>query len=131
MRYFYQEKEKNVINLSMKKRIFLSVFLIFFACSSSENGYEKGRICMQKLTEELKQIDTLEQLEAAIPHLKKRFNEIADVLIEIQKSPNTSFKPSTEVGDELFAQLARLYEIPGGKQLIERAQIDAIQKLKK
>ncbi len=86
---------------------------------------------MQKLTEELKQIDTLEQLEAAIPHLKKRFNEIADVLIEIQKSPNTSFKPSTEVGDELFAQLARLYEIPGGKQLIERAQIDAIQKLKK
>lgn len=86
-----------------------------------------------KLTKVLREIDTKDDLLARLPKIKKGFNHIAELVIEVravqEKSPE--FLAPSQAGDELFAELARLYEMPGGRALIETAQNDAIQRLTK
>jgi nitric oxide reductase activation protein len=84
-----------------------------------------------KLTEILREVETKEDLQAKLPKIKKEYHRIAQLVLEVrqiqEKSPE--FLEPSQAGDELFAELARLYEMPGCRELIELAQNDAIQKL--
>ena len=73
--------------------------------------------------------ESKEDLQKALPQLKERFNQIAELLIEVRKMPKEELEPSL-ASEQLFAELARLYEMPGGREQIESAQKDAIQNLK-
>ncbi len=77
----------------------------------------------------MKALDTKEELAAAIPRIKKRYNRIASVLAEARKFKDGMDEEPSFASEELFAELARLYEIPGGRELIETAQTEAISRL--
>lgn len=106
-------------------------FLPFLGCapSSLEELRCEGEAQTKKLARELQEIDTKDELIKALPRLKKRYNRLADLLLEarnFQENGNSDPSPASE---ELFAELARLYEIPGCRESIETAQIEAIRKL--
>ncbi len=107
---------------------FFCLALVGCAPSSFDELRWEGEAETRKLAQELKAVDTKEDLAAALPRLKKRYNRIARLLIEARKFNDCSEEPSA-ASEELFAELARLYEIPGGRELIETAQAEAITRL--
>jgi hypothetical protein len=80
---------------------------------------------------ELRQMETKEELQKALPILRRRFNQIADILLQVKRVEKGE-KMITEhnLSEQIFFELARLYEIPGGKEIIESAQVEAIQRLR-
>lgn len=107
--------------------------LIFLAscgpATLSDLRYE-GEAETRKLAERLRAVESKEDLQRAVPDLRKRFNKIADLLIEARAFPKEESQPSF-ASEQLFSELARLYEMPGGRELIESAELEAVQKLKR
>ncbi len=83
---------------------------------------------MRLLAKELRSIETKEDLQRAIPRLRKRYNRIADLLIEAKNIPCHEDEGSA-ASEELFVELARIYEMPGGREGIELAESQALQRL--
>ena len=113
------------------RRVIACFFLLCAGCApaSVEDFRLQGETETRKLLIELRAIETKEDLGRALPRIKKRFNKIADVLIGIHECPERGSKYSSPLGEELFAELARLYEIPGARNLIESAQFEAVRRL--
>jgi hypothetical protein len=109
----------------------LGFLALLTACSPSSLSDVRleGEAETKRLSEELKSIETIEDLTKASPKLKKRFNKIADLLIEARQFPDVPSEPSL-ASEELFAELARIYEIPGGREALEKTQAEAILKLR-
>ena len=111
-------------------------FFLLTACSlSTEKGYyREGERTLVEITKILKKVETHEELQASVPALRKKFNRLANLLIEFRKfkenNPNREF-PGLSLGasEPLFAELARLYEIPGCREIVEQAQVEAVYKL--
>lgn len=108
-------------------------FLCCMAGCSPSNMQEircEGEEAVRKLVAELKNIESREDLEKSMNNLKKHFNRIADLLIcarsfcEEEDSP-----PELASGEALFIELARIYEIAGGRALVEEAQGEAMRRL--
>lgn len=110
------------------RKIILIAFLLF-GCSPStfQDLRIEAEAETRRLAQELKAIETKEDLVRAIPRLKKRYSRLADLLIEARKYQEKG-EPSL-ASEELFIELARLYELPGGRELIESAQTAAIRRL--
>ena len=75
-----------------------------------------------------------EELQAATPYLKKKFNKLANLLLEVrllqERKPDVFHSNEPLEGSEaLFAELARLYEIPGCREIVEQAQAEAVYRL--
>ena len=75
-----------------------------------------------------------EELKRSLPKLRKKYIRLAKLILVArqlqQKEP--FIKPLSGVSfesDELYAEIARLYELPKGKELIEAAQEEALQLL--
>ena len=75
----------------------------------------------RRLAERLHSIDTRDQLEAALPDVERHFTRIAKLAVKARDLAGETPPPS-EAADQLFAELARLYEMPGCRSAIERAQ---------
>lgn len=86
---------------------------------------------MKKLTAELKKIESTEDVQKSSKKLKKHFNRIADLLLEARNFPlnQDEFPEALPAGEELFAELARIYEIPGARASVEAAQNEAVRRL--
>ncbi len=108
------------------------IFLLLASCSPSsiDDLRCEGEAETRKLAILLKTIDTKEELVRALPRIKKRYNKLADLLL-LARNFQEKGGESSLASEELFAELARLYEMPGGKELIESAQSEAIRKLDK
>jgi hypothetical protein len=106
------------------------ILLLLIGCSPSTLADLRceGEAQTKKLAQELRQIENKDDLQRALPRLKKRFTKIADLIVEVRKYPPEASEPSA-ASEELFAELARLYEMPGGRELIEVAQREAIHRL--
>ena len=112
--------------------VLLFVFLLFSSCqpvSLADLRYE-GEAQTRKLASELRAIENRGDLQRALPRLKKRFDRIAAVLIAARAFSSQERGEPSFASEELFAELARLYEMPGGRELIESAQMEAIHRLK-
>ena len=83
---------------------------------------------MKKLVIELRGIQSKEDVQRASKRLKKRFNQMAKLLIAARKFPNVE-SDSSSVGEELFVEFARIYEIPGARDVIESIQVEAVHAL--
>lgn len=134
-KHFSQEKLISYgINTLMtaKMRALFLLFLLLFSCSPASliDVQVEGEAQTKKLVRELEKIDTKEDLQKALPQIKKRFNELADVLILARDFSSQNPEPSL-ASEQLFVALARLYEMPGGRELIESAQFEAVEKLKR
>jgi hypothetical protein len=88
----------------------------------------EGEAQIRRLTAELRELHTKDEIQKSLPQLRKRFNQIADLLIEVRSFPKEEGAMS-DAGEELFLELARLYEIAGGRELIESAQNEALLRL--
>ncbi len=112
-------------------RHFFLLCLLLTGCAPAtlEELRWEGEAETRKLTQELGKIASREELQRALPRLRKRYTKIASLVVQARKwEAGTTQGPSAE-SEELFIQLARLYEIPGAKELIESAQQEAIRRL--
>lgn len=112
-------------------RFVLILALFFLSCSPSQSTdlRKQGKSQIEKLVAELRKIETKEDLKRAVPRLKKNFNKLADLLVLTRQFPQDEEKPC-QIGEELFTELARLYEIPGARELIESSQAEAVHRLR-
>ncbi len=113
------------------KTILFWIFLLSSCSPSSlvDLRYE-GEAEVRKIAKELHAIETTEDLQKAIPRLKQRFNRLAKILVETRQFPKAEEMEVSCASEELFAELARIYEMPSGRELVERAQLDAIKLLR-
>ena len=107
------------------------IFLLLSSCGPStfEDLRIEGEAQTRKLAEELQAIESKEDLQKALPELKKRFNKIADLLVDVKKFPKKGSLEESFASEQLFIELARIYEMPGGRELVESSQRHAIHKL--
>lgn len=112
---------------------------LFFLCScsphSSQEFQQEGEGRCRQLVVTLQKIENRQQLLLAEPALKKHFEKLIDLMIEAREFqekhediPNESAEEnSTTVSLEL--ELRRIYMIEGGREIIERAQQEALVRL--
>jgi hypothetical protein len=116
----------------MSRLGFVLLFLISACSSPSLADFRcQGEAETRRLTVLLKQVETKEGLQKTLPQVKKSLNRIADLLIEVRQTRGEGearSEPSL-ASDELFIEMARLYEIPGARDLFEQASSEAIHKL--
>ncbi|MBS0627688.1 MAG: hypothetical protein JSS09_05700 [Verrucomicrobia bacterium] len=118
----------------------LVLFFLFtlFSCqpSSLEEFQFEGASRVRLLLEDLKIIETREDLAWAEPLLKEHFEKIADIAIEArlfqQKNPGFEVQ-FLQIGQflsqSLLEEITRIYALEGGKECIERAQREAMLRL--
>lgn len=107
------------------------IFLLLSGCTQKTAGdflTESEERCSE-LVAILEKAGTLDELMKAEPEIKKKFNEIAALMLQAQdydeKHPSSeSVKPVPSSGP-LLDELRRIYSIKGGREVIERAQADA------
>jgi len=108
-------------------------FLLLVGCAPANLSELRceGEAEMKKLTADLKKMETNEDVQKASKQLKKHFNRIAELLIETRNFPSSADEAleAGAAGEELFAELARIYEIPGARAAIEAAQTEAVHRL--
>jgi Tfp pilus assembly protein PilP len=118
-------------------RHFLLVILLFLVgCSphSLEDFHNEGEAQIRKLIKELKAIHSREELQRALPSLQRRFDAMVDLMIEArsyeEKHPAEDFEAAFFPNDEvLLEELKRLYLLEGGRELMEKAEREALLRL--
>ena len=108
------------------------IFLLLCGCAqkTAEDFLSESEEKCSELVAILEKADSLDDLLKVENELKKKFNEIAVLMVKTR-----SFYESHERGDDaikpvpssgpLLDELRRIYAIKGGRELIERAQADA------
>lgn len=115
--------------------------LLLLGCGprSPQDCRSRGENLMRKLIKEMEQIQTREELIAHSPRLRLLFEQVADLMLKAEKNLNSQqlgweslgWEPSTTnqaLNERLRQELIRVYEIPGGRELIEQAQEPALNK---
>ncbi len=118
----------------MNRLISWTASLLFLsACMTSpqETFRGKGKKIVKELTLTLQNVENHEELQSASPQLRKLYKKLALLLLEVrscqEKHPEMTFSSEAlEESEELFSHLARLYEIPGCREIMERSQGDAV-----
>ena len=126
---------------SRLSRSFLYLLLLIFltACgpSSLEDFQEEGGAVSRSLINELSHIHTRNELQAASPKLKRLFNDLVDVMIAANVYAERHHDAESAVisskqhalSEKLRTELARIYAIKGGRELIEKCQEEALNRL--
>jgi hypothetical protein len=123
----------------MTKPIVLLILLTaLYGCSPSslEDFQREGEALSRVLIKHLEPIESQEELLRAEPLLKKDFEAYVDLINqarsyqlkhtdEIATDGGTDFS----VSDELKEELRRIFAIEGGREIIERAQQEALVRL--
>ena len=116
------------------KKLFI-IFFVLLGCSP--NSYEdfqfEGDAHCRKMLNTLKCIQDRQQLLQAQPILRQHFEDLVDLMIAARKFQQRSleakeFYPSF-YSIALKEELKRLYEIEGGREIIERTQKQAFLRL--
>lgn len=117
------------------------VFLLLCcSCSphSSAEFQREGEARCKSLLKDLQKIENREQLVRAESLLKKHFESLIDLMIEArefqQKHPDDSLAEALLEEEEgvdasLEKELRRIYTIEGGREVIEKAQHEALVRL--
>src|SRR3990167_2666676 len=115
-------------NLNYASSLLILGMTLLFGChpSTLEELQWDAEEQIHCLAEELHLIESKEMLQRAGPKIKKRLNKIACWLVEMRQFPLVP-KESTLVSEQLFAELARLYEIPGCRECMESLEKEAVQ----
>jgi hypothetical protein len=116
--------------------LFACLLLVLSACSpnSIEDFQHEGETSSRALIFDLQKIHTREELASSAPLLKKHFESLVDLMIRArtfqESHPEESlalpFAKQTTISDELEEELRRIYKIEGGREIVERAQQEAL-----
>lgn len=117
----------------MKKYLLLLSFIFLISCTQTtlKDLRSQGEAETARLAHLLHEIDTKDELQQKLTKIEKSYNKIADLILQVRSlSVEASLSEPSKASDELFAELARLYEKPGCRSLLETAQQEAICRLK-
>lgn len=114
------------------------ILIPLYACSPSslEDYQREGEALTRSLIQELQQIETPEQLIKSEQSLKKHFEAYVALMIQAkdyQKKHSEEIAPEMSsdcaVSGQLKEELRRIYAMEGGRELVERAQQEALVRL--
>ena len=109
-----------------------------FSCSPSslEDFRYEGEARCRSLVKELQKIETREQLIRIAPVLKRHFEELVTLMIHAREfqEEHSDEEPGILASDKVASrlledELRRVYEIEGGREIMERAQQEALVRL--
>jgi hypothetical protein len=100
----------------------------------------KGDLEIRRFAQLLSSIETIEHLLAKQHQIRRHYVNIANFICSIRRAPpphlipniknnvqsGSAKAPKSSAGDLLFQQLARLYELPGGRDILESLQTHAL-----
>lgn len=116
------------------KKLFI-IFLVLLGCnpSSYEDFQFEGDAHCRKMLNTLKCIQDRQQLLQAQPILRQHFEDLVDLMIAARKFQQSSLE-AKEFYPSFYSiclkeELKRLYEIEGGREIIERTQKQAFLRL--
>ena len=120
-------------------KLFLLLLLCLFGCSptSLDDFRNQGQSVTRSLIQDLRLIQAREDLAKLEPILKKRFEALVFIMIEAREfqinNPEAIFsEPSAldmDLNEELKQELERVWKVEGGREMIERAQREAMLRL--
>ncbi|MBY0528682.1 MAG: hypothetical protein K2P51_00650 [Rhabdochlamydiaceae bacterium] len=121
----------------MKRTPILCLLLLLFGCApnSLDDFRHEGESRTRALIYDLQQINSREVLMRAEPNLKKHFEKLVDLMIEARqfqlKNPDLELLETEErtFSLALKEELRRIYRIEGGREVMERAQQEALVRL--
>jgi hypothetical protein len=113
--------------------------LVMTSCNTQtiEDYRDEGKGITKNLIKELHQIHSREQLQASSVKLQKLFDNLTRVMIAAQELQQKNPKLDTielskedhELSDRLRFELNRLYNMEGGRAIIEKAQEKSLRRL--
>ncbi len=89
---------------------------------SPETLRRRGDRVLEALVEELECISSKETLVASQPQLKEYFLNLSKILLELEARDELQEVPENPLGKRLKAEMARVYQIDGARELVEAAQ---------
>lgn len=112
-------------------------FFFFWSCSpSSLSEFQReGEAVSRELLKDLQQIQTVDDLTASFPLLKKRFSDLVDVIIQarlFQEETQEVLDPDAldlSFNELLMIELKRIYQMERGREIIEKAQREPLNRL--
>lgn len=120
------------------RMLYAIILVLFFAgCSTKSPDYfqSRGRGITTQLLERLQDVHDLDDLIEALPRLQRLFDELVDVMIETRKwqikegviwDQNDE---DTQLSHDLCDEFNRLFSIPAARDLIEKSQQQALERL--
>jgi len=115
----------------MKFLGFLLLILSACAPSSISDLRVMGEAETLRLAKLLHKIDTKDDLQRNLSKVKKSYLKIAELVLQVKEFHEAIETEPSDASDQLFAELARLYEMPGCRALMESAQSEALVLLKR
>ncbi len=113
--------------------------LVCAACArqSLDDFLEEGEGITRALVIELKQVRTRDDLLAHAAKLQQLFNALVDVIIRAQEfkdlhpnaQPSNTYVNEQIMGDQLRVELNRVLRMEGGREVIEKTQEEALNRL--
>jgi hypothetical protein len=132
---------KYIHEMTLKKSIvfFFCALSMLTSCSPSslEDFHYEGQSRCRALIADLQKIHNREQMSRAAPVLKKHFEDLVTLMIHAREfqeehpdeaAPVILFSEST-VSALLEEELRRIYAMEGGREMVERAQHEALVRL--
>lgn len=115
----------------------LTMLLAACAPSSMEEFRREGEAISRKFTEQLQRIETREDLVKALPEIKKHYEEIVDLMIEVNafkeehfgEAIDTYYSTDNLASEALMMEVKRIYRLEGGRELMESAQRESLFRL--
>ncbi len=131
-KFFEKSAQKSSIfssKASFERGLFIAILLLLLtACgpSSISDLRVVGEAETLKLATLLHKIDTKDDLQRNLPKVKKSYLRIAELILQVRGFPEAIDIEPSAPSDQLFTELARLYEMPGCRELMESAQDEAL-----
>lgn len=116
----------------------LSLLLTSCGSQSLSDFREEGETLTQQLLSELRLIRTRDDLMERAPQLKDLFNQLADTMIRAheykQAHPDALLEEKMyenhQLSNQLRVELNRILNMEGGREVIEKNQMEALKRLK-
>ena len=127
--------------LSMTFRVLVALAICMFFCGCSPGSIHEfkweGQSVCREIISDLQQVHSRDDLARLEPILKKKFEKLVSIIIEarefqiknLEEPLSHDLLVENEISDKLFAELRRVYSIEGGRDIIERAQREAMLRL--
>lgn len=119
--------------LGLLRCLVLAAAMAACSPSSTQEFRQEGESLCRRLTKELQQVETRDDLLKMAPLLKKRFQQFAELVMEARKFQREHAGEAMPQDDgdylaseALMEEMKRVYQIEGGRKIIEDAQREAL-----
>jgi hypothetical protein len=127
------------MRILIRKLLFILLCIsLLFSCTSRnlDDFRAEGKSKIRALTAELQLIRTRDDLNPHATRLEQLFNELASVMVEVQlykeshpAAELSDIKQDMSDADQLRMELNRVLRLEGGREVIEKVQEAALNKL--